>query len=101
MGVKVESRLVSLLDSPPLQLIETSVAPREFADATALNRLALLLLAASTSTIFAAGASACAHSMSSDSSSTQPLFTFGVPCGSTCAKHGPVCESEVHVESWA
>jgi hypothetical protein len=39
--------------------------------------------------------------MSSDSSSTHPAFTRGVPdAGSTCSKHAPVWVSEVHVNSW-
>src|SRR5260221_2088125 len=87
------------LDSPPPQLIDTSVAPRLLADTTALKRFVLLLLAASTSTILAAGASACAHSISSDSSSTHPALTLGVPCGSTCSKHGPLWVSDVHLAS--
>src|SRR5258708_35422160 len=85
-----ESIEVSPLASPPPQLIDTSVAPRLLPDRTALNRFALLLVAASTSTILAAGASACAHSMSSDSSSTHPPLTLGVPCGSPCSKPRPL-----------
>src|SRR5216683_774810 len=94
------SKAVSPLNSPPPQLMETSVAPMLFAYETALNRFVSLLLAASTSTILAAGASAWAHS-SSDSSSTHPLFVLGVPCGSACRKHGPDWDSEVQAESWA
>src|SRR5579859_5129166 len=96
-----ESNDVSLLDSPPPQLIDTSVAPRLFAATTAPNRLLLLLEAASTRTILAPGASAWAHSMSSDSSSTHPALTFGVPCGSACSKHGPLWDSDVQADSCA
>ncbi len=58
------------------------MAPLALAQSTAPSRLARLLLAASTSTTVAAGASAWAHSMSSDSSSAQPLLVLGLPCGS-------------------
>src|SRR5579875_552895 len=79
--------------------MDTSVAPMLFAYETALNRFVSLLLAASTSTILAPGASAWAHSMSSDSSSAQPLLVFGVPWGSACRKHGPDWDREVQVAS--
>src|SRR5260370_40863285 len=95
------SKAVSPLNSPPRQLMEAPVASMLFAYETALNRFVSLLLAASTSTILAAGASAWARSMSSDSSSTHPLFVLGVPCGSACRKHGPDWDSEVQAESWA
>src|SRR5260370_14190187 len=91
---------VSLLDSPPPQLIDTSVAPRLFANTTAPNRLLLLFVAASTSTILAAGASACAHSMSSDSSSAHPLLVLGLwPWAKSCRKNGPAWPTEVQGDS--
>ena len=85
--VKVESKLVSEENSTPPQLMDTSVAPRRLAAATAEVRSSKLALAASTRTILAPGASAWAHSMSSDSSSAQPASTGGVPCGSRREKH--------------
>src|SRR6266571_6136697 len=62
--------------------METSPrVPREriccVATSTAANRLAKLLLAASTRTILAFGAMACAHSMSSAASWAQPQFFRG------------------------
>src|SRR5260370_34534760 len=39
--------------------------------------------------------------MSSDSSSTHPAFTRGVPdAGSACSKHAPAWDSEVQADNW-
>src|SRR5260370_1717594 len=58
------------------------------ATSTAANRFAKLLVAASTSTIFAFGAIACAHSMSSAASCAQPQFVRGFePLAKTFLKH--------------
>jgi len=77
-----ESRLASSLDSLLDQLIDTSVAPFSFAQRTPSRRSAVLLPSASTRTMVAPGASAWAHSMSSDSSSIQLLSAAGIPSGS-------------------
>jgi hypothetical protein len=47
------------------------------AASTAANRFAKLFVAASTRTIFAFGAIACAHSMSNAASCAQPQFVRG------------------------
>src|ERR1700722_9229297 len=90
LASKSESNSASSLASLLVQLIETSVAPLLFAQLTALRRLAKLMFSASTRRMVAPGASAWAHSMSSDSSSVQSGLVPGVPWGSTWAKHAPV-----------
>src|SRR5438034_8866568 len=90
---KCASKLVSLENSPPPQLIDTSpflppVVTWLVATSTAWNRSAKLLLAASTSMIFAFGAMACAHSISSAASCAQPQLVRGwVPLANICLKH--------------
>ena len=74
---KWESLLVSLEDSPPPQLFETTLAPCCTATSIAAIRFAVLFEAASTRMILACGAIACAHSTSSEISSDQPAFVFG------------------------
>ena len=96
--VKLLSLPVSELDSPPPQLIETSVAPRLFAALTAVYRAVLLDELASTSTIFAPGASAWAHSMSSDSSRAQSALVAGRPDGWSISKQAPAWVRDVQVD---
>src|SRR5713101_5557925 len=87
--VKCPSLAASPENSPPPQLIDTSRAPAiELATSTAWKRSANELLLASTSTIFALGAIACAHSMSSAASCAQPQLVFGFePLAKTFLKH--------------
>src|SRR5450759_2927685 len=81
---KCESLLASVEDSLPPQLMDTSRAPAiPLATSTAWNRSAKLLVLASTSTIFAFGAIACAHSMSSAASCAHPQFARGLPLAYT------------------
>src|SRR5260370_15862381 len=76
---KWESLEASLENSLPPQLIETCFGPaRVLATSTAAKRFAKLLLAASTKTIFALGAIACAHSISSAASCAQPQLARGL-----------------------
>src|SRR6266571_7572609 len=91
---KWESNAVSVRNSPPPQLMETSpmpVGPAKtwlVATSTAANKSTKLLVAASTRTIFALGDIACAHSMSSAASCDQPQFTPGCePLAKTFLKH--------------
>src|SRR6266478_4330667 len=85
---KWESLVASLENSLPPQLMDTSPRPplaRTWlvATSTAANRFAKLLVAASTSTIFA-----FAHSMSSAASCAQPQFVRGFePLAKTFLKH--------------
>src|ERR1035437_248095 len=59
------------------------------ATSTPVNRSVKLLLAASTSTILALGAMACAHSISSAASCAQPQLALGLePAAKTFLKHG-------------
>src|SRR6266498_1487721 len=77
--VKWKSLEASLENSLPPQLMETCFAPGMLlATSTASNRLAKLLVAASTSTILAFGAIACAHSISSEASKAQPALVRGL-----------------------
>src|SRR6266542_3953305 len=76
--VKWKSLEASLENSLPPQLMETCFAPvMLLATSTAANRLAKLLLAASTKTILALGAIAWAHSISRAASRAQPALAFG------------------------
>src|SRR6266567_1827676 len=90
---KWESLEASVENSPPPQLIETSPRPPVartwlVATSTAANKSTKLLVAASTRTILALGAMACAHSMSSAASCDQPQFTAGCePLAKTFLKH--------------
>src|SRR5450759_1523645 len=84
-GVIWESELASVENSLPPQLIDTSHLPNLFAPATvvvatstAAKRSAKELLAASTRTIFALGAMACAHSISRAASCPQPQLDRGL-----------------------
>src|SRR6516165_8193650 len=84
------SALVSPEYSLPPQLIEICLTPMIVAAyCTALYRSVLLLDNASTRKIWAYGAMACAHSMSSAASWAQPQFPFGVPKGVTFVKQAP------------
>src|SRR5258708_2364936 len=75
---KCESLLASLENSLPPQLIDTACVPAiELATSTAANRFAKLFVAASTNTILAFGAIACAHSISSAASWFHPQFPRG------------------------
>src|SRR5258707_541485 len=77
---KVESNEVSDANSPLPQLMETTETPCQFAAVvTAAVKSEKLELVASTSTILAPGARACAHSTSRASSTSQSscLFEFG------------------------
>src|SRR5260370_10960757 len=80
---KWESMEASVENSPPPQLMDTSPRPLGLArtwlvaTSTAANKSTKLLVAASTRTIFALGAMAWAHSMSSAASCDQPQFTAG------------------------
>src|SRR5260370_3106907 len=91
---KWESMEASVENSPPPQLMDTSPRPLGLAGAwlvapsTAANKSTKLLVAASTRTIFALGAMAWAHSMSSAASCDQPQFTAGCePLAKTFLKH--------------
>src|SRR5260370_12786772 len=90
---KWESSEASVENSPPPQLIETPPRPPVartwlVATSTAANKSTKLLVAASTRTIFALGAMACAHSMSSAASCDQPQFTAGFePLAKTFFEH--------------
>src|SRR6266852_6618021 len=76
--VMCESLPASLENSLPPQLIDSSLAPGCWLPtSTALNKLVKLLVAASTKTIFALGAMACAHSISSAASCAHPQFLRG------------------------
>src|SRR5947208_16865913 len=79
--INFESKLVSPENSPPPQLLETSPPPaaatRLAATVSAASRLEKLFEAASTRTILALGAIACAHSMSRDASSSHPPLGSG------------------------
>src|SRR6266436_3428347 len=66
-------------NSLPPQLIETCFVPaRVVATSTAAKRFAKLLVVASTKTIFALGAIAWAHSISSAASCAQPQLARGL-----------------------
>src|SRR5712692_6387946 len=81
------SELDSVENSPPPQLMETWWTPIWLAaKSTAPNRLVKLLVADSTSKIFAPGAMAWTHSTSSEISSAQPLLVRGGPCGVSLVK---------------
>src|SRR2546427_5582691 len=90
---KCASKLVSLENSPLPQLIDTSpflppVVTWLVATSTAWNRSAKLLVADSTRIIFAFGAMACAHSISSAAFCAQPQLVRGcLPLPNTCLKH--------------
>src|ERR1035437_1814754 len=88
-GVIWESELASEENSLPPQLIDTSPAPPEatvlpsvatqcVATSTAAKRSAKELLSASTRTILALGAMACAHSISRAASCPQPQLDRGL-----------------------
>src|SRR6516165_3810323 len=79
VGVRNElSKEFSPENSPAPQLLETATTPGwRAANATAAARLERSALAASTSRIFALGAMACAHSMSSAISTAQPASGCG------------------------
>src|SRR5216683_2637367 len=96
---KWESLVASLENSLPPQLMDTSPRPplaRTWlvATSTAANRFAKLLVAASTSTILAFGAIACAHSMSSADSCAHPQLPRGrTPFAKTTWNTDPVPSS--------
>ena len=69
--------LVSLENSPAVQLMDTAEAPLLTAIVTPLTRSLKLLLGVSTRTIVAFGAIACAHSTSNEISTAQLAFAAG------------------------